>query len=54
MAKSCLVSSNVPIFVGLWKGTGLWVNWAPGALLWELLEPNEDVDADSDTSLLPF
>jgi len=32
----------------------LWVRWEPGALLCELLEPRLLVDADSDTSPLPF
>ena len=32
----------------------LWVRWEPGALLCELLEPRLLVDADSETSPLPF
>lgn len=68
MANNLLVSSK-PIVVRLWNGTGLCVNWDPGALfepavllfvnklLFKLLIelPNsEDVDEDSLTSLHPF
>lgn len=55
MATNCFVSSLEAIVVdGLWKGKGLCVNCDPGALLCELFDPTDDVDADSDTSLLPF
>lgn len=54
IANNCLVSSKVELVACLGKGTGLWANCAPGALLCELFEPIDDVEADSETSLLPF
>lgn len=54
MDNNCFVSSKVPIADGLGNGIGLCVNCDPGALLCELFEPTDDVDADSETSLLPF
>lgn len=51
MFNKCFVISKCAM-LGL-KVNALLASWAPGALLWELFEPRDDVDADSD-SLLPF
>ena len=54
IANNCFANSSVVNVFALPYGTGLCVSCDPGALLCELFDPNEDVDADSELSLLPF